>query len=87
MCADFLCRDGEAFENLLLPGLEGPSQLGELVAETFDLELEFGVAGGVVVKVAVVSPFVAVDELQGAVLSLVGSRIRLCGIAWKVEPF
>lgn len=73
VCADFLCRDGEAFENLLLPDLEGLSLLGELIAEAFDLELEIGVADGVVVKVAVVSPFVPVRELQGAPLSLIAS--------------
>jgi hypothetical protein len=52
--ADLLCRDREAFENLLLPGLEGPALLGELIAEERDLQLEFVVVGGVVVNMAVV---------------------------------
>jgi hypothetical protein len=41
--------------------------------------------GGVVVKVTIVSPFVAVDELQGATLSLVAGRVGVCGIVGKVE--
>jgi hypothetical protein len=35
--------------------------------------------------VVIVSSFVAVGELQGAALSLVGSRVRVCGIVGKVE--
>jgi hypothetical protein len=30
VCADLLCRDREAFENLFLPGLEGPALLASL---------------------------------------------------------
>jgi hypothetical protein len=52
---------GCTFENLLLPGLEGLSLLGELIAEAFDLELQIGVAAGLVVNVAVVSPFVVIQ--------------------------
>jgi hypothetical protein len=59
--------------------------LGELIAEAFDFELEIGVAGSVVEKVAVVSPFVAIGKLQGAPLSLVASRVGVCGIVRKVE--
>jgi|SRR5580704_6987819 hypothetical protein len=67
----------------ILPELERPPQLGELIAETLDLELEVGVAGGVVVKVAIVSPFIAVGELQSAALSLVAGRIRMRRIIGK----
>jgi hypothetical protein len=81
----FLAR--RAFENLLLPGLEGPALLGELIAEERDLQLEFVVVGGVVVNMAVISPFVAIGQLQGTALSLVGSRFWVCRIAWKIELF
>jgi len=37
-------RNGETFENLLLPGFEGLSLLGELIAKAFDLELEIRVS-------------------------------------------
>jgi hypothetical protein len=68
--------NGEVTEYFILPEVERPPQFGELIAEPLDLEFEVGVAGGVVVKVAVGSPFVAVVELQSAVLSLVAGRIR-----------
>ena len=42
--------DGKAAEDFILPELERPPQLGEFIAEAFDLELEVGVAGGDVVK-------------------------------------
>src|SRR4029077_6110335 len=79
--------NGEGAEDFILPELERPPQLGELIAEALDLELEVGVAGGVVIKVAIVSPFVAVGELQGAALSLVAGRVGVCGIVRKVEAF
>jgi hypothetical protein len=58
-------------------------QLSEFIAEALYLELEVGVAGGVVIKVAVVSPCVAVVELQSAALSLVAGRIRMRRIIRK----
>jgi hypothetical protein len=45
-----------------LPCLEGPG-LSELVAEVLDLQIEVGVTGGVVVKVAVIPPVGTVGEL------------------------
>ena len=39
--------DGKGAEDFILPELERPPQLGEFIAEAFDLELEVGVAGGV----------------------------------------
>ena len=68
--------DGEGEKDFVFPEVERPPQLGEFIAEA--LNLEVGVAGGVVVKVAVVSPFVAVVELQSAALSLVAGRVRVC---------
>ena len=62
-------------------------QLSEFIAEALYLELEVGVAGDVVVNVAVVLPFVAVGELQGTPLSLVASRVGMRWIVRKVEPF
>ena len=75
--------NSEGTEDFILPEVERPPQLGEFIAEALDLELEVGVAGGVVVKVAVVSPFVAVVELQSAALSLVAGRIRVRRIIRK----
>src|ERR1700757_3514813 len=40
--------------------LFGLAQLGQFIPETLNLKLEIDVAGGLVVKVAVVSPFVPV---------------------------
>ena len=77
--------DGEGAEDFILPGLERPPQLGEFIAEALDLDLKVGVILGVVVKVAVVSPFVAVSELQGAALSLVAGRVGVRRIVRKVE--
>jgi hypothetical protein len=37
VCADLLCRDREAFENLFLPGLEGPALLASLRGQTSGL--------------------------------------------------
>jgi hypothetical protein len=68
-----------------LPEPEPRPQLGEFIAEEFDLEFEIGVAGGVVVKVAVFLPLVAVGELQGAAVSLVGGRLGVRRIVRKVE--
>src|SRR4029077_8222705 len=42
--------NGEGAEDFILPELERPPQLGELIAEALDLELEVGVAGGVVIR-------------------------------------
>jgi hypothetical protein len=40
-----------------LPCLEGPRRsLSEFIAEALDLQIEVGVTGGVVVKVAVIPP-------------------------------
>jgi hypothetical protein len=77
--------DGEGAEDFILPELERPPQLGELIAEALDLELDVGVILGFVVKVAVVSPFVAVSELQGAALSLVAGNVGMRRIIRKVE--
>src|SRR4029077_18410087 len=77
--------DGEGAEDFVLPEVERLAQLGHFIAEALNLELELGVAGGVVVKVPVVSPFVAIDELQGAPLSLVAGGVGVCRIIGKVE--
>ena len=68
-----------------MPEVERLTQLGQFIAEALDLELEVGIAGGGVVKVAVFFPLVAVGELQGTALSLVPTRIGLRGIVRKVE--
>jgi hypothetical protein len=75
--------NGEGAEDFVLPEVERLAQLGQFIAEALNLELEVGVAGGVVVKAAVVSPFVAVVELQSAALSLVAGRIRVRRIIRK----
>jgi hypothetical protein len=75
----------EGAEDFVLPEVERLAQLGQFIAEALYLQVEVGVAGGVVVKVAIVSPFVAVSELQGAALSLVGGRVGMCEIVRKVE--
>ena len=77
--------DGKGAEDFVLPELERPPQLGEFIAKAFDLELEVGVAGGGVVKVAIFLQLPAVGELQGAALSLVGGRLGVRGIVRKVE--
>jgi hypothetical protein len=75
--------NGEGAEDFVLPEIERLPQLGQLIAEALNLEFEVGVASGVVVKVAVVSLFVAVVELQSAALSLVADRIRVRRIIRK----
>jgi len=90
--ADFLWCDSKATQNLFLPSQElpseclfGPPELSEFIPEALNLELEVGVAGGLVVKVAVFFPFIAVGSLQGAPLRLIASRIGVCRIVRKVE--
>jgi hypothetical protein len=52
--------NGEGAEHFVLPEVERLAQLGQFIAEALNLELEVGVAGGVVVMVAVAAPFVVV---------------------------
>src|SRR5271165_2865870 len=73
----------EGAEDLVLPEVERLAQRGQFITEALDLKVQVGVAGGVVVKVAVVSPFVAVSELQSAALSPVAGRIRVRRIIRK----
>jgi hypothetical protein len=76
---------GKGAEDFVLPELDRLPQLGEFIAELLDLELEVGVAGDGVIKVAVFFPFLAVGALQGAALGLVADRVALRRIIRKVE--
>jgi len=77
--------DGEGPENFILPELECPPQFGEFIAEPLDLEFKLGVAGGIVVKVAILSSFVPVSELQSTAFGLVARGVGVCRIVRKVK--
>ena len=70
-----------------MPEFERPAKFGQFVAEPLDLKLELGVAGGRVIKVAVLLPLRTVTKLQRSALGLIAGRVRVRRIAGKIETF